>query len=217
MGTEEPVVAKVIQRCLAKTDSQAWIDLVCLLQPVFARMAYRVIGEWGLPRSAVEMEDIVQESFLKLAARSKQILPRVPLTSDQAALAYFKVMGANCAHDYLKARYAEKRGVDRTTHVEDAMAVFTSIEESGRLDRNILFAEINAALKADVWERSVFWLYYRQGFTAKEISEIPGCSLGAKGVESLIHRLTVGVRTSLDQSRGGARNFLKGGSAPESS
>ena len=217
MASEESTVADAIQRCLAKTDSRAWIDLVRLLHPVFARVACRVVLEWGLTRNAAEIDDIVQEVYLKLAARSGESLSRIPLTSEQSTLAYLRVMAANCAHDYLKARHAEKRGLDRTISVDSAMGVFTSAGECSRLDRNVLLEEINAALKATGWERSVFWLYYRQGFTAKEISALPGCNLGAKGVESLIHRLTVAVRTSLEQSRIGLRNFLEGGSAPESS
>ena len=51
-------------------------------------------------------------------------------------------------------------------------------------------------LKRDLSERDqkIFWLYYRLGFSAKQIAEFPTFQLTAKGVESTLHRLTVLVR-----------------------
>jgi RNA polymerase sigma-70 factor (ECF subfamily) len=216
MPREESTLANAVSKCLQKTDSQAWAELVRLLHPVFARVAFRVVAEWGLARNATEIEDIVQEAFLKLVARGGEVLARVPLTNEQSALAYFKVIAANCAHDYLKARHAEKRGLDRTASVDAAIGALTEVGGSGRQERDVLIAQVDAALKADRWERSVFWLYYRQGFTAKEISALPGCDLGAKGVESLIFRLTAAVRRSLGRRPLELRNSLEGESAPES-
>jgi RNA polymerase sigma-70 factor, ECF subfamily len=37
---------------------------------------------------------------------------------------------------------------------------------------------------------AIFWLYYRQGLTAKAISQLPDITLGTKGVESTLLRLT---------------------------
>jgi hypothetical protein len=35
----------------------------------------------------------------------------------------------------------------------------------------------------------IFWLYYREGLTAKAISELPSIRLGVKRVENTIGRL----------------------------
>jgi len=37
---------------------------------------------------------------------------------------------------------------------------------------------------------SIFWLYYEQGYSAKEISLLPSMGLTVKGVESTLQRLT---------------------------
>ena len=35
----------------------------------------------------------------------------------------------------------------------------------------------------------IFWLYFRQGMSSKEIASLPTIGLGAKGVGSVIERL----------------------------
>jgi RNA polymerase sigma-70 factor, ECF subfamily len=47
----------------------------------------------------------------------------------------------------------------------------------------------------------IFWLYYRDGLTARAIAQLPGIRLSVKGVESTIHRLTRRVRLRLNHRR----------------
>jgi RNA polymerase sigma-70 factor (ECF subfamily) len=55
-------------------------------------------------------------------------------------------------------------------------------------------------------DRQIFWLYYRQGMSAKEIAAISSLNLTIKGVESVIVRLNQFVRNAFEsgerQSRG---------------
>jgi RNA polymerase sigma-70 factor (ECF subfamily) len=53
-------------------------------------------------------------------------------------------------------------------------------------------------------DSAIFWLYYQQGWTAKDISELPYIDLQVKGVESALLRLTRIVRACLGGSRGTA-------------
>jgi RNA polymerase sigma-70 factor (ECF subfamily) len=50
-------------------------------------------------------------------------------------------------------------------------------------------------------DRTVFWLYYQQGFSAKAIAALPSIGLSEKGVESAILRLTREVRNRLATTR----------------
>src|SRR3984893_16792248 len=43
-------------------------------------------------------------------------------------------------------------------------------------------------------DRTIFWLYFRQGMSTKEIASLPGTGLGGKGVGSVIERLKQRVR-----------------------
>ena len=112
---------------------------------------------------------------------------------EQKATAYLKVLAANVARDYFRKKNADKRGGAKTTPVEDR---FQEIAGSGapNLERNVLIRQIDCLLEGDVEGRSIFWLYYQQGLTAKEISALPAFHLSPKGVESLLRRLTLRIR-----------------------
>lgn len=207
-------LADLVQRCLESGREQDWAELVQHLQPVLAREVYRVVIVWG-SANAPEIDDIVQEIFLKLGRRGGEMLRSLPLDNEQSTLAFFKVMAANSARDYLKSKYADKRGVDRTVSVEPNLTELISITESQtQVETQILIGQVDAVLNADVRERTIFWLYYRQGFTAKEIAAIPGIGLTAKGVESLIYRLAMAARKCLRPSEEDAAGSARKGQSP---
>ena len=43
----------------------------------------------------------------------------------------------------------------------------------------------------------IFWLYFRQGMSTKEIASLPTIGLSAKGVGSVIERLKHGIREQI--------------------
>ena len=54
----------------------------------------------------------------------------------------------------------------------------------------------------------IFWLYFRQGMSTKEIASLPGMGLRAKGVGSVIERLKQHIRdliVGVDAGRPGRR------------
>ena len=188
----------LVRECLDSGDADAWAGLIRRLQPVIARVVYRVSVEWGRAMHA-EVDDIVQEIFLKAGGNGGKLLRKLPLGNEHATLAYFKVMAANSARDYFRARYAHKRGEQQTRQAEtSAQELACALDLQTTVEKQILIAQIDAALPADPRDRNVFWLYYRQGFTAKEIAALSGFALTAKGVESLIHRLTIAVKAAFD-------------------
>ena len=46
-------------------------------------------------------------------------------------------------------------------------------------------------------DRMIFWLYFRQGMSTKEIASLPTIGLGTKGVGSVIERLKHGLREQI--------------------
>ena len=50
-------------------------------------------------------------------------------------------------------------------------------------------------------DRTIFWLYYRQGLTTKAIATLPAIGLTIKGVESTLGRLTKMVRKRMVETR----------------
>ena len=73
-----------------------------------------------------------------------------------------------------------------------------------------LIGEIDQRLAATETDRdrNIFWLYYRQGYTARDIASIPNLGLTQKGVESCIYRLTQSVRNTVAGSATGAGKGL---------
>jgi RNA polymerase sigma-70 factor (ECF subfamily) len=194
-------LTELTRKCLESNSAEAWTHLIQRLQPVLARVIYHVAFEWGYVRSG-EIDDIVQETFLKIGANRGQLLLRLPLENDAVAWSYFKVIAANSARDYLKSRYATKRGETKTLSLEanlsELKAAFSGIPG---IESDVLLSQIDAALNGNPQERTIFWLYYRQGFTAKEIAAVPAFELTAKGVESVIYRLTAALKKSLTSRR----------------
>lgn len=64
-----------------------------------------------------------------------------------------------------------------------------------QLDRKLLSAPKIIGAR----DRALFWLYYRQGFTAEEISRLPAAGLTPKGVESALRRVTAWLREEIDR------------------
>jgi RNA polymerase sigma-70 factor (ECF subfamily) len=50
-------------------------------------------------------------------------------------------------------------------------------------------------------DRALFWLYYRQGFTAEEIAGMTAIGLTAKGVESALRRVTIWLRGEIKRQK----------------
>ena len=111
-------------------------------------------------------------------------------------------MAANCAHDYFRSKYADKRGATRTERLEPRLEQLATGAGMKKIEAHILISQVNAALDVSPRDRVVFWLYYRQGLTAREIAAALSNQLSDKGVESLIHRLTLAVRENLQLPKG---------------
>jgi DNA-directed RNA polymerase specialized sigma24 family protein len=80
------ILRKVQADCLA----------ACGFQPIFARAIYRIAATWDSVISD-EIDDVVQETFLKLGAGRQDAILRANLTSEAATTAYLTVMAANTA------------------------------------------------------------------------------------------------------------------------
>jgi RNA polymerase sigma-70 factor, ECF subfamily len=183
--------------CLQSRDPKLWERLAMRLQPVFARIVYRVVRNMSAAVPA-DVDDVVQECFIKLGAAFGNWHDQpAAFGSEQTAIAYLKVLAANAARDYVRKKNAEKRGCAKTTSAEDRLQEIAGAHVPD-LERKILISQIDQFLGDDVKGRTIFWLYYRQGFTAKEISEIPVFQLSPKGVESLLRRLADTVREQLN-------------------
>jgi RNA polymerase sigma factor (sigma-70 family) len=191
--------------CLRTGGESAWQEFVRRFQPLIAKVAFRTAGQWG-ERSPQVVDDLVQDTYLKLCADRQRVLHTFKPNHPDAIYGYIKVFTANLVHDRLKASHSKKRGgnarVSSLGDDDDGMER-SSHAASENLDRNLLIDEIDLCLRtlppgaAAARDRRIFWLYYRVGLSASGIAALPRIGLGTKGVESTLLRLTRLVRERL--------------------
>jgi RNA polymerase sigma-70 factor (ECF subfamily) len=161
--------------------------------------------EWNETRQEI-MDELIQDVYVKLWADDCAMLKHFKPLHENAFLGYLKVVTANLVYDYFrKIKHLE----DKTEPIDDAFAQRQNHKHSKSLENEIFFNKVDKILRQrgsgpqEEKERAIFWLYYRQGMTAKEIASIPGIKLGVKGVESCIFRLIVCIRKKLFGDRPG--------------
>ena len=57
--------------------------------------------------------------------------------------------------------------------------------------------------------RTIFWLHYRAGLSARAIAELPGMGLTTKGVESILMRITRELRERMSATKPGVRQEFR--------
>ena len=171
---------------------QFFARIMPLLRPILRNAVWRTGGG-----HSHEMDDLLQDVCLKLCELSRS---DTPLPSETFALtAYFRAMAVNVSRDWLRKRGATKRGERVTSSLEDHMEELSSQIGASSTENIMLIRQVDLLLDCPARDRSVFWLYYRQGFTAIEIARIPELGLTVKGVESLLHRQTAKLRQKLSK------------------
>ena len=173
-------------------------------QPLIAGVVTKCVLRRG-NRKPAPIDDLVQDTYLKLCANNFKALRSFEFTHDNAFFGFLKVVAANAVEDYFRGKDSEKRGGGREEEdIDKVTPVVHFRSNSLRPEENdILMAQINRCLEKLAAEPNftrdyaIFWLYYRQGLTAKAISQLPGITLGTKGVESTLLRLTRYVKACL--------------------
>src|SRR5262249_588582 len=160
---------------------------------------------WGEP-SASLVEDLVQATYLKLWENSCCLLRDFALQHPEFILGYLKKIAANTTHDYFKHRRSLSSGGD-TPHIStsdvDLEATQGSHGSQERIALLLFLTEIDDWLKCALTgpdqerDRSIFWLYFRQGMSTKEIASLPTIGLTTKGVGSVIERLKHYIREQI--------------------
>ena len=205
-------------------DAEAWGEFARRFHPLIAGIALRTARRYGEPPTAL-VEDLVQDAYLKLCADRCRLLRTFQPEHPDALFGFLKVVTANVVHDYFKTAHAVKRGAGQEAAAVEEGHLANSPDPArgmGQVERGILLGQIDNMLRAKVAgessqrDRSIFWLYYRQGLTARAISLIPAVGLSAKGVESTILRLTRLVRDGLTRRDPTFGSGEKGVSAEES-
>ncbi|ABF43244.1 sigma-24, ECF subfamily [Candidatus Koribacter versatilis Ellin345] len=197
---------ELLQACNEVGDAASWEEFVRQFHPVIAGVVLRTCRRWGC-NSLTVVDDLVQETYLKICRERKIILGQFSAEHPNAFHGYLKVIASNLVHDYFRASHSKKRGSGLEGNSVEPVGEMTESKcESGgpqAIHRTVLVGQIARALEqvtsgSDARrDQMVFWLYYRDGLTASSIATIPGIGMTTKGVESLLFRLTRGIRDRL--------------------
>jgi RNA polymerase sigma-70 factor (ECF subfamily) len=186
--------------CAEGRSAAAWREFIFRYHGVLESAASRVVRRWT--NSKDELDDLIQEIYLKLCANGAQLLLSFRDERPEALFGFLKVIAINTAHDYFRSRIAAKRGglvTEQMAECHEAKAA-TGVQ----LDKMLVLKEIDSIMRKHTGaangprDRIVFRLYYQHGSTTKAISELPGIGLSVKGVEGVVRRLTESIRKEME-------------------
>ena len=195
----------VVCLCAGPRDDEAWEEFLSRVGKPIRLIVTRTASLWGEHSRAV-VEDLVQVTYLKLWEGGRVLLKEFAVQRPEAIVGYLKRTAANATHDYFKHDHSQLSG-GSTPHVStsdldpEAGEDIDGSEE--KIAWHIFLNEIDEHLKRCLTgpdqerDRMIFWLYFRQGMSAKEIASLPTIGLGAKGVGSVIERLKHSIREQI--------------------
>lgn len=192
---------ELIEVCATSGDSDAWQEFQHRFHKLIASAIVHVAYSWGERRNSV-IEDLVQDTYLKICSNDRRLLKRFKSKHVDAFYGMLKVTAGNVARDYFRKEKTDKRDPGLPlADIEDVASFVPDGHAAGaeQIEREMLIQQIDGVLleKCSARDRQIFWLYHRQGLTAEEISAIAAYDLTTKGVESILRRLKVLLCQSL--------------------
>jgi len=199
----------IVCLCAGPRDDAAWEEFVSRVGKPISLTIMRTASLWGKPSRPL-VEDLIQITYLKLWEGGSRLLRDFAIQRPEAILGYLKKTAANATHDYFKHGHSQSSGGDNphvsTSDVEPEAGKEVEGSEE-RIAFEVFLSEIDKRLKRCLTgsdperDRMIFWLYFRQGMSTKEIASLPTIELGAKGVGSVIERLKHGIREQILSNR----------------
>lgn len=181
------------------------MEFIRRFRPVIAKVVLRRARRWEEPPQSL-LDDLIQNTFLKLCAHNCRLLRRFRLRHPDALLGFLKVVATSVVHDHYKSERAQKRDTYHTDPLSDQGWMDPPATGSGSLadiENQVRLHEIDETLirlvKGEhlVRNRAIFWLHYRDGMTASAIASIPSIGLNTKGVESTLRRMTQMIQSHI--------------------
>lgn len=214
----------VVCLCAGPPDEEAWEEFVLRIGKPISLTIMRTASLWGEPSRSL-VEDITQITYLKLWEDGCRLLRAFAIQHPGAILGYIKKTAANATHDYFRHGHNKSSGGGES-HVSTSDVDPQAGQEVHGSQEKIAFGvflnEIDDHLKHSLSgpeqerDRTIFWLYFRQGMSTKEIASIPSIGLGTKGVGSVIERVKhclreqiIGIPSSSDDVDGAKSKFAK--------
>jgi RNA polymerase sigma-70 factor (ECF subfamily) len=205
--TDEELVRLLLATRDEDLRADLWVEFWHRFQPVIARTVRRRILRYTRWVDPDCVDNLVQETFLKILKDDCKALRKFEFWHENAFQGFLKVMAAHVVEDDIRKKNSEKEGGGEKPENIDDLLQPPSDRSRGvaSMFNSLRMNEIENCLqrrKADPnFERDckIFRLYYRDGFTALEISQFPDIGFkNVKGVESALLRLIKWIIDCLD-------------------
>jgi RNA polymerase sigma-70 factor (ECF subfamily) len=212
-------IEELVRQCSASRSPGAWEEFVRRFHRLIATVILRTASRLG-DSSKQTVDDLIQETYLKLCADDFRILRSFEHQYPGAFSGYVKVVTANVVRDYFKSTHTKKRGAGNLEQLEEDFVPAAAEDSPGSpksIEREILIQEIASHLQLCMTgpdqERNtrIFWLHYRVGLSARNIADLPGIGLTTKGVESILLRITKELRERMAEPKAEVSEQLQRG------
>ena len=198
MAQEEILIRELLQLCLSTDAEEHWREFVRRTQPLIASVIINTVRRWKQPAPSL-VDDLIQNTYVKLLDNDRKALRSIKNEYENAIFGFLKVVASNVVQDHFR------KPINKADEVEVSDAVLPpGHDERERLEFSDKKKEVQkilaTLLSSETYERDVaiFWFFYEQGYTAKEISLLPNVGLTVKGVEAVTLRLSRYLRERLD-------------------
>lgn len=197
---------ELVRLCLASQDETLWAEFVRRFQPVIAGVVFKRLSRCPRWIDRSDVDDLVGDVFLKICKDDFKVLRNFEFRHENALPAYLRVVAAHVVEDDMRKKNSDKEGGGEARQNIDDLPHPPSDRSSAveSILNNLRMNEIEKCLQQRKGEPNfardykIFWLYFRDGFTAHDISQLPDIGFkNVKGVESALLRLSKWVNTCL--------------------
>jgi len=197
MDFKKTPIRELVDYLLQTNDPAAWAEFQNRISRTVRGGIAKRLRRWKTDELIADLE---QETYLKLISRDYKALRTFEWRDDHDCVFKFtKLIATNVVLDF----YRDK---DNEIFLNpESLDVMTDQRRTGHenADLNLLRDKINKCLHA--WssekdferDKAIFWLFYRQGFTAKQIAGLPSINLSEKKVENILQKLVRRVKDQL--------------------
>jgi RNA polymerase sigma-70 factor (ECF subfamily) len=191
---DEDSPEELLRRCAKMDDFQAWEQFLRRFNPLIVATVARIMRRYGFDSAGLR-DDLVQDVYLKFCAKKAKVLREFQPRYPGAVFGYVSVIAANVVHDYFKSKGGK--------HPEPSPLPI-DLAVPSETEWRLLILDIENVFEREhtsARDRQIFWLYFRQGMSAKQIAAIPSLRLTTKGVEAVIVRLKDLIRKALKNGK----------------
>lgn len=184
---------ELLDCCLRTRDDAAWSAFVARIRPTIVGVIYKRLCR----RGAVDpwlIQDLTNGTFVKLLPA----LPKFEWQGEGQFFGWVKQTTLSAVGDWIRKLKPQEDEDDELNTVEDTR--FSEEQVLLKLRCNQIEQRLRS-MDATEKEIDIFWFYYRYGYTAAEIANMPEMNLSEKRVETVLARL---VRQLRRQTHGAA-------------